>query len=193
VFEEGPVLLDLYGPEIRIALNVTEADLGRRKDDGGFVGRLIAMVEKSRLAPRNITVEVTETMLLVDDAGRVRDALYQLDAAGFTVALDDFGTGFSSLTHLRDFPIRKVKIDKDFIASIASDHQTRLIIQAIVQMGRSLGLRVVAEGVETEEQARYLGSISCGHAQGYLYGRPESIAIHAARAAERRSALRAVG
>jgi diguanylate cyclase (GGDEF)-like protein/PAS domain S-box-containing protein len=179
-FEEGPRLLELYGPDTRIGLNVTEADLGRRESDGSFVDRLMTMLEGSPLGPRNVTIEVTETMLLVDDAGLVRETLHRLDAAGFTVALDDFGTGFSSLTHLRDFPIRKVKIDKDFIAAIASDHQTRLIIQAIVQMGRSLDLRVVAEGVETEEQAQFLRSIGCGHAQGYLFGKPGSIASHTA-------------
>ncbi|QIQ86603.1 EAL domain-containing protein [Erythrobacter sp.] len=175
---EAPRLIALHGPDTRIGLNVTEADLARRANGGGFVDRLMAMVAKSPLAPRNVTIEVTETMLLVDDAGRVREALHRLDAAGFTVALDDFGTGFSSLTHLRDFPIRKVKIDKDFIASIADDHQSRLIVQAIVQMGRSLSMRVVAEGVETEDQARFLRQVGCGHAQGYLFGRPESLAVH---------------
>jgi len=189
---DGPRMLELFGADTRIGINVTEADLGRRAGDESFVDRLLGILRDSPLTPANVTIEVTETMLLVDDAGLVRETLQRLDAAGFTVALDDFGTGFSSLTHLRDFPIRKVKIDKDFIASIASDHQSRLIIQAIVQMGRSLGLRVVAEGVETEEQANYLRSIGCGHAQGYLFGKPESLATH--EAAERQSpALRAIG
>ncbi|MEQ8771232.1 MAG: EAL domain-containing protein, partial [Erythrobacter sp.] len=180
---EAPRLLELFGPDTRIAINVTEADLGGRGRNGGFVDRLMGLVSSSPLAPANITLEVTETMLLVDDAGLVREALHRLDAAGFTVALDDFGTGFSSLTHLRDFPIRKVKIDKDFIASIAGDHQSRLIIQAIVQMGRSLGVGVVAEGVETEEQATFLRSIGCGRAQGYLFGKPQSLAGHEQEAA----------
>jgi EAL domain-containing protein (putative c-di-GMP-specific phosphodiesterase class I) len=95
-----------------------------------------------------------------------------LDGCGFTICLDDFGSGFSSLTHLRQFPIRKVKIDRDFIAAIDEDHQSRLIIQAIVQMGHSLGLRVVVEGVETEEQELFLRAIGCRHVQGYRYGRP---------------------
>ncbi|KPP96316.1 bifunctional diguanylate cyclase/phosphodiesterase [Erythrobacter sp. HL-111] len=191
LMEEGPRLVALHGPDTRIGLNVTEADLGRRQSDGSFVDRLMTMLGNSPLAPGNITIEVTETMLLVDDAGLVREVLHRLDAAGFTVALDDFGTGFSSLTHLRDFPIRMVKIDKDFIASIANDHQSRLIIQAIVQMGRSLDLGVVAEGVETEEQAQFLRAIGCGHAQGYLFGRPQNIAAHVA--AQGIPRLRAVG
>lgn len=183
---DGARMLELFGPDTRIGLNVTEADLGRRASDESFVDRLLGILKDSPLTPANVTIEVTETMLLVDDAGLVREALRRLDEAGFTVALDDFGTGFSSLTHLRDFPIRKVKIDKDFIASISSDHQSRLIIQAIVQMGRSLGLRVVAEGVETEEQANFLRSIGCGHAQGYLFGKPQSLAAHEAASEARR-------
>ena len=77
-----------------------------------------------------------------------------------------------SLTHLRAFPINTVKIERDFIAAIGEDHQARLIIQAIVQMGHSLGLRVVVEGVETEEQETFLRAIGCRHAQGFRYGRP---------------------
>ena len=142
----------LLGPEVRIGINLSEADL--RKDD--FVHHLI---------------EVAETMLL-DASGQLRDSLAMLDACGFTICLDDFGSDFSSLTHLRQFPIHKVKIDRDFIAGIAHDHQSRLIIKTIVQMGHNLGLRVVVEGVETEEQENFLRAIGCRHVQGYRYGRP---------------------
>ncbi|GAB4479401.1 MAG: EAL domain-containing protein [Erythrobacter tepidarius] len=167
VIADAPAILALLGPEIRIAINLSEADL--RKDD--FVRHLIEVVDDSPLMPRNFTIEVTETMLL-DASGHLRDSLAMLDACGFIICLDDFGSGFSSLTHLRQFPIKKVKIDRDFIAGIAEDHQSRLIIQAIVQMGHSLGLRVVVEGVETEEQETFLRAIGCRHVQGYRYGRP---------------------
>ena len=170
VIADGPAILAQFGPQTRIGLNLSEADL--RKDD--FVRHLIDVVDHSPLAPSNFTIEVTETMLL-DASGQLHASLAMLDACGFTICLDDFGTGFSSLTHLRQFPIHKVKIDRDFIAGIGEDHQSRLIIQAIVQMGHSLGLRVVVEGVETAEQEAFLRAIGCCHVQGYRYGRPTLI------------------
>lgn len=171
VITDGPAILALLGPETRIGLNLSEADL--RKDD--FVRHLIDVVDDSKLTPANFTIEVTETMLL-DAGGQLHASLAMLDACGFTICLDDFGTGFSSLTHLRRFPIHKVKIDRDFIAGIEEDHQSRLIIQAIVQMGHSLGLRVVAEGVETAEQETFLRTIGCCHVQGFRFGHPALIA-----------------
>lgn len=170
VIADAPAILALLGPEARIGLNLSEADL--RKDD--FVRHLIDVVDDSPLTPANFTIEVTETMLL-DASGQLHASLAMLDNCGFTICLDDFGSGFSSLTHLRQFPIHKVKIDRDFIAAIGEDHQSRLIIQAIVQMGHSLGLRVVVEGVETEEQETFLRAIGCRHVQGYRYGRPALI------------------
>lgn len=173
---EGPAILAMFGPETRIGINLTNADLRR----GDFVRHLIDVIDDSPLRPENITIEVTETMLL-DASGHLRQSLAMLDDCGFTICLDDFGTGFSSLTHLRAFPIDKVKIDRDFIAAIREDHQSRLIIQAIVQMGHSLGLRVVVEGVETEEQETFLRAIGCRHVQGYRYGRPALLADLQAR------------
>lgn len=180
VVADGPAILALYGADCRIGLNLSEADLRQ----GDFVRHLIEVIDDSALSPDNITIEVTETMLL-DAGGQLRASLAMLDQAGFTICLDDFGTGFSSLTHLREFPIHKVKIERGFIAGIAEEHQSRLIIQAIVQMGHSLGLRVVVEGVETEEQETFLRAIGCRHVQGYRYGRPALLADlqeHRARA-----------
>lgn len=171
VVTDGPAILALFGPDARIGLNLSEADLRH----GDFVQHLIDVIDDSALSPHNITIEVTETMLL-DADGHLRASFAMLDECGFTICLDDFGTGFSSLTHLRAFPIHKVKIDRDFIAAIGEDHQSRLIIQAIVQMGYSLGLRVVVEGVETEEQETFLRAIGCRHVQGYRYGRPALLA-----------------
>jgi diguanylate cyclase (GGDEF)-like protein/PAS domain S-box-containing protein len=170
VIADGPAILDLFGQDTRIGLNLSEADLRQ----GDFVRHLVDVIDDSLLTPANITIEVTETMLL-DANGQLRASLAMLDSCGFAICLDDFGTGFSSLTHLRQFPIQKVKIERDFIAAIGEDHQARLIIQAIVQMGHSLGLRVVVEGVETEEQETFLRAIGCLHVQGYRYGRPALI------------------
>ena len=171
VIEDAPALLEMYGPKTRIGINVSEADLSRND----FMQVMENLLERSVLQPANIVLEVTETMLLLDETGRIRNLLNRLDMRGFTIALDDFGTGFSSLTHLRDFPIRKVKIDKEFIASMSQDQQSRLIVQAMVQMGQSLGIRIVAEGVENEEQHIFLRSIGCHLAQGFRFARPGSI------------------
>lgn len=167
VVADGPAIMALFGPETRIGINLSDADLRR----GDFVQHLIDVIDDSPLVPGNITIEVTETMLL-DASGHLHASLAILDECGFTICLDDFGTGFSSLTHLRAFPIKKVKIDRDFIAAIGEDHQARLIVQAIVHMGISLGLRVVAEGVETEEQEAFLRAAGCRHVQGFRYGHP---------------------
>ena len=182
VITDGPAILALFGQDCRIGLNLSDADLRQ----GDFVRHLIDVIGDSPLRPANITIEVTETML-IDAGGQVRASLAMLDQCGFTICLDDFGTGFSSLTHLRAFPIHKVKIDRDFIAGIGEDHQSRLIIQAIMQMGQSLGLRVVAEGVETEEQENFLRAIGCQYVQGYRYGRPALLEeLRAAEAANLR-------
>ena len=130
-------------------------------------------------------------MLLADETGELCRSLMLLDQAGCTIALDDFGTGFASLSNLRRFPIRKLKIDREFISSIVSDSQSRMIIRAIVEMGRGLGLRVVAEGVETAEQEAFLRQIGCTHVQGYRYGRPEDLhSLIGGKAPRRRSAAR---
>ena len=171
-FSEGPEVLDRFGENAHIGINVSSADLHR----GDFADKVVSLATGHALNPRNLTIEVTEIMLLADHAGQVLENLKRLDAMGCTIALDDFGTGFSSLTHLRNFPISKVKIDKEFISTIGSDHQSRLIIQALVQMGQSLDMQVVAEGVETAEQVEFLKSIGCSHAQGYYFGKP--VAVH---------------
>ncbi len=189
VFDQGGEILNALGQQCRIGINISEADLR----DCNLVQRIIDLAGASLLSPSNITIEVTETMLLLDDNGEICECLQRLDALGCTIALDDFGTGFSSLTHLRDFPITLVKIDRDFIAGISGDHQSRLIIQAIVQMGQSLGVKTVAEGVETQEQVDYLRSIQCDCAQGYFFGRPAPLEYFAEEARlEPQQALRGV-
>ncbi len=94
-----------------------------------------------------------------------------LDAHGIKIAIDDFGTGYSSLSYLRQFAADRLKIDKSFIRDLP-DKDAEAIVRAIVAMGRSLGLRVIAEGVETEAQAKFLQSIGCDESQGYLYAKP---------------------
>jgi diguanylate cyclase (GGDEF)-like protein/PAS domain S-box-containing protein len=175
VFAEADAFFERHGKNCRITINVTESDLRTDAHSAGFLQIVQRAVAKGRVNPRNFAFEITETMLLLDDSGDIRTTLKELEAMGFAIALDDFGTGFSSLTHLRDFPIQLVKIDRDFIAQIATSHQSRLIIRAIVQIADSLGLKAVAEGVETPAQVDYLLSVGCHFAQGYLFGRPSHL------------------
>lgn len=165
VSDDLPRLLPDACESLRVAINVSEAELLSRTFARDFVERQRA----AGLSPTNLTVEVTETMLLVNDAKAVKHTLDQLVESGVQVALDDFGTGFSSLSHLRDYPISSVKIDRTFVSEMLDVHQSRLIVQAIIGMARNLGLATVAEGVETEEQANLLQRMGCDLGQGYLF------------------------
>lgn len=165
----------------RIAVNVSEAEL----TDPDFAASFIARYRASGLFLDNLTVELTETMLLTD-ADAVRDTLVTLVEHGVQVSLDDFGTGFSSLSHLRDFPIHKVKLDRSFIADIESKHEARLIVQAMIGMAANLRISTIAEGVETFAQRDILRSMGCNYAQGFLFGqgRTAEMATLTGKAAE---------
>jgi diguanylate cyclase (GGDEF)-like protein/PAS domain S-box-containing protein len=175
VLNDGQRILERFGEDCRIGLNVSEADLRLMHSSEDFVGLITRLMLKCPLRPQNITIEITETMLLCDEDGYIRDGLRALHRLGFSIALDDFGTGYSSLTHLRDFPIQKVKIDREFVSAISSNHHSRMIIQAIVQMSRSLGIDVVAEGVENANEEVFLRAVGCRYGQGFRYGRPLAI------------------
>lgn len=121
--------------------------------------------------PEWIELEITESLLL-DSRGHVAEVLVDLREMGFTLAIDDFGTGYSALSYLTRFPIGTLKIDRSFVNEVASHPEREAIVRAIVSMGHSLHLDLVAEGVETEAQAQVLQSLGCHLAQGWLYGRP---------------------
>jgi EAL domain-containing protein (putative c-di-GMP-specific phosphodiesterase class I) len=95
-----------------------------------------------------------------------------LKQGGVRIAFDDFGTGFASLTHLRDFPVDTIKIDRSFIDQLGQGHNTTVIVNAMVGLAHNLSMNIVAEGVETQTQAEFLRAISCDEAQGYFFGRP---------------------
>ena len=150
-----------------VSVNATEAELISRD----FVDRFLFQLDREGVRPELVTLEVTETMLLVNDTNHVLDVLETLKAAGISIALDDFGTGFSSLSHLRDFPIDKVKIDRSFIAEIELKHESRLIIQALIAMAKNLNIKVIAEGIETINQREFLRAAGCDMGQGFLFGK----------------------
>ena len=153
-----------------VSLNATEADLLTRQ----FASKALHALQHYDVAPQNIVVEVTETMLMVNDRQTVRSVLHELSAAGIQIALDDFGTGFSSLSHLRDFPIDKVKIDGSFVRNICSNHQDRMIVQALIAMAKNMNIDIIAEGIETENQRTLLMQMGCTYGQGYLIKPPET-------------------
>ncbi|CAD5378451.1 EAL domain-containing protein [Pseudomonas sp. OF001] len=136
-----------------------------------FVGTVQRSLEYSGLPAHLLELEITETVLL-KDAERAIQLLRELKALGVGIALDDFGTGYSSLSYLKDLPIDKVKIDRSFVHELISDQRDAAITQGIISMAHHLDLKVVAEGVETTEQADFLRRNLCDAFQGYLYARP---------------------
>src|SRR5207253_5139405 len=139
------------------------------------------------LAPQRLQLEITETAL-IRDLNRALSTLRQLKAIGVRIVMDDFGTGYTSLSNLRAFPFDKIKIDGSFIKAVDTNEQAATIVRAVLGIGRGLKLPVLAEGVETSEELGFLGNELCDHIQGYLIGRPASIAgfrylTHAAESA----------
>ncbi|KAA6180430.1 EAL domain-containing protein [Pseudomonas veronii] len=124
-----------------------------------------------RLPPRSLELEVTETGLM-EDISTAAQHLLSLRRSGALIAIDDFGTGYSSLSYLKSLPLDKIKIDKSFVQDLLDDDDDATIVRAIIQLGKSLGMQVIAEGVETAEQEAYIISEGCHEGQGYHYSKP---------------------
>jgi diguanylate cyclase (GGDEF)-like protein/PAS domain S-box-containing protein len=139
--------------------------------DGELIGVLCAAMTTHGVAPSSIEIEITESTLM-DAAEQSLAQLHALKALGVELSIDDFGTGYSSLSYLNRFPIDKLKIDQSFVHDMLDDPTDLAIVRAIVGLGHTLGLRVVAEGVETVEEAALLQAAHCDELQGYLFGRP---------------------
>lgn len=152
-----------------VAVNVAAAQLKL----GGFPATVEALLKRYGVPPTMLEIEITENVLLDRDPGRIHRSLDALKGLGVGIALDDFGTGFASLTHLKRFPVDRLKIDRSFVQAIETDADDAAISRAIIGLAHSLGIEVVAEGVETEGQLAFLRDAGCDHAQGYLFGRPE--------------------
>jgi diguanylate cyclase (GGDEF)-like protein/PAS domain S-box-containing protein len=154
-------------PAMNMAVN-----LSARQFRQPFLARFVQDTLRDQgLAPQRLELELTESLLLEDSAA-TRDVLGALAALGVRVAMDDFGTGHSSLSYLKRFDIDTLKIDRSFVSELPHDDEDLAIAAAIIAMGRSLQMKVVAEGVETEAQAECLGLLGCDEVQGYLLSRP---------------------
>lgn len=156
-------------PPMRMAVNLSAAQF----DDMDLIQLVADTLATTQLDPGCLELEITESLLMADVEKAIR-MLAELRKLGTTIALDDFGTGYSSLSYLKRFPLHYLKIDRSFVSGIPEDSNDDAIVRAIVAMAQSLGLDVIAEGVETEEQARFLQQIGCSTFQGYYYSRPVS-------------------
>jgi diguanylate cyclase (GGDEF)-like protein len=162
-------------PPVSIAVNTSALEFRA----GDFLEYLRATLEASRLEPRYLELELTESVLM-RDAASADSVLHALAGLGVKLAIDDFGTGYSSLSYLRQFPIDTLKIDQSFVNEITSNPDDAAIVRAVISMGKSLKKRVIAEGVETAEQAAFLLAQHCDEGQGLFFGRPvgaEALAI----------------
>ncbi|CAN7460114.1 bifunctional diguanylate cyclase/phosphodiesterase [Massilia sp. LjRoot122] len=154
----------LQVPKMAVNLSV------RQFERGSIAPTVAAVLRESGLGAGRLQLEVTESVIM--NTGDALDYINDLRAVGVGLAIDDFGTGYSSLAYLNQLPVQTLKIDRSFIQDIATDANNEAIAVAIIQLGKSLNLSVVAEGVETEAQAAFLQRHGCRLAQGYLYGRP---------------------
>lgn len=151
-----------------VAINVAPAEFRCDK----FAPRLIELMGAAGLAHDTVEVEITEGVILGRGADHALESINYLHEQGFSIVLDDFGTGFASLSHLRALPVDTLKIDRSFISHIAEENGDAAIVSAIVKLGDALGIKVVAEGIETQAQADVLRSFGCEFAQGYFFGMP---------------------
>ena len=152
---------------LQIAINLS----ARKFQDSSLVPFIMSMLHKYKIDPMQVEFEITETVSMSNMTNTLR-ILEELKAIGVSIAIDDFGTGHSSLAYLKKFPINTLKIDQSFVFGIIKDEEDKIITQTIISMAKSLGLKTVAEGVETLEHAKMLKDMGCDLLQGYYYSKP---------------------
>jgi diguanylate cyclase (GGDEF)-like protein len=150
-----------------VAVNIS-ARMFKQKD---FVGMVSATLERTGLDPEYLELEITESVIMTDADDSIKK-MYELKSLGVRLSIDDFGTGYSSLNYLKHMPIDMLKIDRSFVRDLATDVDVKSIVMAIVKMGQSIGVEVLAEGVEDEAQLAYLTLLKCDKLQGYLFSKP---------------------
>lgn len=167
VLQEACAQAANWPEETTVAVNVSPVQFRQ----AGLYESIAGALQKTGLAPHRLEIEITEGVLMSDTEDTLA-TLARLRALGVKIAMDDFGTGYSSLGYLRQFAFDKVKIDRSFVSHLGNDSSVEAIVQAVIGMGDALGVRTIAEGVETQEQARILHGRGCQSGQGYLYGKP---------------------
>jgi EAL domain-containing protein (putative c-di-GMP-specific phosphodiesterase class I) len=152
---------------ITVAVNVS----AKQFNQVNFVEEVLSIIDRTAVAPERIKLELTESML----AENIEDVIGKMNALksrGLNFSLDDFGTGYSSLSYLKRLPLDQLKIDQSFVRDVLTDPNDAVIARTIVALAKSLGLKVIAEGVETEPQRQFLAESGCQAYQGYLFSRP---------------------
>lgn len=166
---QARVWQDLIGRPLRLAVNLSS----RQFERNDLLQIVESALSESGLPPNQLEIEITETVAMAGN-DHTRNILGQLQDMGVSVALDDFGTGFSSLVHLCQLPINRLKVDRSFVMNLEDDASAAAIVDGVLGMGKTLGVDVLAEGVETRAQADYLLNAGCHEVQGFLYSRPLS-------------------
>jgi predicted signal transduction protein with EAL and GGDEF domain len=151
----------------RVSVNLT----GNQLKNDKVIPTIEQILEENGCQPDWLELEITESVIM-EQHGRSFNILQRLKNHGIELAIDDFGTGYSSLAHLKRLPVSRLKIDRSFIRDIPQDASNKAIARAVIAMGKSMGLRVIAEGVETNEQKAFLAAERCDEIQGYIYGPP---------------------
>ena len=156
-------------PPMAVSVNVSARQF-RERD---LVSRVVRALKESGLEAKYLELELTESLIMQDVELAVA-TMKELKGLGVQLSIDDFGTGYSSLSALKTFPVARLKIDKSFIDGILADENDKAVAGAVVSLGQTLNMRVIAEGVETEAQAAFLRNINCDEMQGYLFSKPLS-------------------
>ncbi len=155
------------GVEMNISLNRSPQEFGSTF----HTNQLISLAERFGIPARQITLEITESLFMSDHGIKIKN-FHVLKKAGFNFSIDDFGTGYSALSYLRQFPVESLKVDKSYIVELGDTQQADTLVKVIIQMAKTLGIAVVAEGVETREQMLFLKNIGCEYIQGFYFAKP---------------------
>ncbi|MEM7695800.1 MAG: EAL domain-containing protein [Pseudomonadota bacterium] len=169
-------LREITDRPFRVSINASRTELLRND----FLETFVERAREGNLQPNDFIIEITEDVIIGVDDRSLHGKIEYLVSSGVEFSLDDFGTGYASLIHITSFPVKEIKVDKQFIFGIETDRRKRAIVKGIIQIAQSMGLNVIAEGVETSEQREVLRDIGCRYAQGYLYSFPVPFAQFAA-------------
>jgi EAL domain-containing protein (putative c-di-GMP-specific phosphodiesterase class I) len=173
VLREAAKLLEICANDpLRKSWSVSVNISAKQLEEEGFVNQIKELINEFKFNPKNMRLELTESVL-ISNAHKALLRIQELTSMGLTFSLDDFGTGYSSLSYFKQLPLHELKIDKSFVKDIMFDTNDKKIVQTIISFGKQLGLDVVAEGVETEDQYDVLVSLGCKYFQGYYFGRPK--------------------
>ena len=168
----GATLHEETGRKTRMCVNVS----ARQLQHPDFTSHVEAALEQSGFPPSCLTLELTESVLLAS-GDNIGQRLASLKSRGITLALDDFGTGYASLSYLQHFPVDIVKIDRSFTDRIDSENADLVLLKGIIDLGNALGLNLVAEGIQTQEQHEIVRDLGCHSAQGFYFGHPAAHAL----------------